>query len=64
MPVFFVDICLNNSLIEDEEGIEFPSIPTAEAHCIAGLLDVAKRLVTASPRRCATRSETSSLSAR
>ena len=48
MPIFFVDICQDGLLVEDLEGIEFPDVEAAEAHCVAGLVELAQRLVSAS----------------
>ena len=48
MPIFFVDISLGNALTEDPEGIEFADVEAAEAHCIAGLVELAQSLVSAS----------------
>ena len=48
MPIFFVDISLGNALTEDAEGIEFADVEAAEAHCIAGLVELAQSLVSAS----------------
>jgi hypothetical protein len=48
MPVFHVDIKVGDSLVEDLEGVEFPNLRAAEAHCIAGLMEVARSLVSAS----------------
>jgi hypothetical protein len=54
MPVFHVDICVGDSLVEDLEGIELADLQAAEAHCVAGLIEVAKSLVTADTRQCIT----------
>jgi hypothetical protein len=51
MPVFHVDISVGDSLAEDLEGVEFPNLEVAEAHCIAGLVAVAKSLLTAHTRQ-------------
>jgi hypothetical protein len=51
MPVFHVDISVGDSLFEDLEGIELADLQAAEAYCIAGLIEVAKSLVTADARQ-------------
>ena len=51
MPVFHVDISVDDSLTEDLEGVEFSNLKAAEAHCVASLIEVAKSLVTADTRQ-------------
>ena len=51
MPVFHVDISVDDSLTEDLEGVEFSNLKAAEVHCIASLIEVAKSLVTADTRQ-------------
>ena len=48
MPVYHVDISVGGSLVEDLEGIEFADLKAAEAHCVAGLVELAQSLVSAS----------------
>lgn len=47
MSPFFIDMQLGDLLAEDTEGVEFPDASTAKSRCKEGLIDMARRLVTA-----------------
>jgi hypothetical protein len=54
MSLFFVDMQVGDLLTQDAEGVEFPDASTAKRRCAEGLMDMAKRLVTANATQTVT----------